>query len=95
MKFLLKIIFLAISMASTITAQYESNIVFQTYASDGSTFQSTFTNNDTLLEKCNVAEHITIIIHGWIQSLESLWTKDLIGNFSTVRKGCVIFMDYR
>lgn len=82
-------------LADIARAQYESNIFFQTYAPDGSIFNSTFDNNDTLLEKCDVTDNITIIIHGWRESINTEWTKDVIGNFSNERQGCVIFMDYR
>lgn len=78
-----------------VRAQFESNIFFQTYTSNGKVFNSTFDNNATLLASCDVAGNITILMHGWKESVSTEWTTALIGNFSNARKGCVMFMDYK
>lgn len=94
MKNLSIFILLCITLAS-VRAQYETNIFFQTYAPDGTIFNSTFDNNSTLLAECDVNGNITIIIHGWKESVKTEWTSALIGNFLAARGGCVMFMDYK
>lgn len=74
---------------------FENNIIFYVYNVDGYQFNSTFSNNATLLEACsNGTKNVTIIVHGWGESINSVWTKAMIGNFSISRGGCVLFMDY-
>lgn len=73
---------------------FDENIVFYVYNASGYQFSSTLSNNDKLLETCNVSSNITIIVHGWGESIESVWTKAMIGNFTSARGGCVLFMDY-
>lgn len=35
-----------------------------------------------------------IIVHGWLESIETEWVHDLVENLQRYRGGCVIFMDY-
>lgn len=74
--------------------QYETNIIFYGFASNGSKFTTTFTDNDTLLEFCDPSENYTVVVHGWTESILSLWVAPLVANFNGTRHGCVFFMDY-
>lgn len=73
---------------------FETNIVFHGYSATGRSFISTFGNDETLLQYCSPSENITIITHGWEESIRSIWVQPMIGNFSSFRGGCVFFMDY-
>ena len=37
---------------------------------------------------------MTFITHGWRESINSAWVSPMVGNFSEVRGGCIIFIDY-
>ncbi|CAO1409365.1 unnamed protein product [Diamesa serratosioi] len=43
---------------------------------------------------CKVDEKVSIVIHGWKESIEAEWVPVLIRNLQHYRGGCVIFMDY-
>lgn len=73
---------------------FEQNVIFHGYDSYGRTFTSTFSNEETLLKYCSISDNVTIITHGWEESIRSVWAQHMIGNFSSVRGGCVFFMDY-
>lgn len=69
----------------------KSFIQFQ--SSDGDSFVSTFRDNLTELG-CNSSEKVAIVVHGWLESIETEWVPDLINNLLQYRGGCIIFMDY-
>lgn len=73
---------------------FEKNIIFHGYDETGSNFISIFDDDLTLLHACNVDKNITIITHGWEESIRSVWTQEMVANFTSVRGGCVFFMDY-
>lgn len=51
--------------------------------------------NESLPEiGCNSSEKVAIIVHGWLESIETEWVPDLINNLMQYRGGCIIFMDY-
>lgn len=75
-------------------AQYEQNIIFYGYTSNGSQFITNFSDNDTLLELCDPSENYTIVVHGWTESVLALWVHPLVQNFNETRHGCVFVMDY-
>lgn len=95
----LKLVVLGFALVTTVHLStelnwFEINIVFHGYDATGRTFISTFSNNETLLQHCGLSNNITIITHGWEESIRSIWVQAMIGNFSTIRGGCVFFMDY-
>jgi hypothetical protein len=61
--------------------------------SDGVQFHSTFNQSLTDLG-CNSSEKVAIVVHGWLESIETEWVPDLINNLMQYRGGCIIFMDY-
>lgn len=73
---------------------FENNIIFRGYNDIGFEFNSTSSDNATLLQACSISKNITIIVHGWGESILSVWTQAIIANFTSVRGGCVFFMDY-
>lgn len=73
---------------------YETNIIFRAFNSNGVQFNSTFSNNATLLANCNPSENYTVVVHGWGESIQSIWPMSVIENFLAARAGCVLFMDY-
>lgn len=39
-------------------------------------------------------EKYSIVIHGWLEDIDTEWVPQLIKNLQTYRSGCIIFMDY-
>lgn len=89
-----KISVLLLICVSLVNAQFADNIFFTTFATNGNIFNSTLNNNDTFLENCDVNGNLTVVVHGWRESINTEWTHDLIYNFLNAREGCVVFMDY-
>lgn len=54
---------------------------------------SSIGNNFTELG-CNSSEKYAIIVHGWLESIETDWVSELVENYRRFRGGCIIFMDY-
>ncbi|KAG5674186.1 hypothetical protein PVAND_004169 [Polypedilum vanderplanki] len=54
-------------------------------------FISTFDDNLTDLG-CHAKEKVAIIVHGWIESIDTPWVPELIANLREFRGGCIIFM---
>ncbi|XP_037042103.1 phospholipase A1 member A-like [Bradysia coprophila] len=74
---------------------YQQNIIFHGYDATGRSFTSSLDNDLTLLQHCIITDNVTIITHGWREeSLRSIWARNMISNFSSVRGGCVFIMDY-
>lgn len=94
MKFLVCSFILAWVTFVSCVNEYETNIIFRTYNSEKAEFSSTFDDNDTLLEKCDPMGNYTVVVHGWRESINSIWPKSLIEEFRNTRGGCVFFMDY-
>lgn len=44
--------------------------------------------------KCDPNGKFAFVIHGWEESIKSVWVMDTIRNLTFYRGGCVIFMDY-
>lgn len=59
----------------------------------GASFVSTF-DNSLIDQGCDVNGKFAIVTHGWLESINTLWTVDLVSNLLVYRGGCVIFMDY-
>lgn len=59
----------------------------------GVAFVSTF-DNSLIDQGCDVNGKFAIVTHGWMESINTPWTSDLISNLLNYRGGCVIFMDY-
>lgn len=96
----LQLIILGFTLLTTVVLNstqnsFEKNIVFHGYKETGGTFTTfTFSNHATLLHACSIRKNITIITHGWAESIRSVWADAMIANFTSVRGGCVLFMDY-
>jgi dienelactone hydrolase len=43
---------------------------------------------------CNSSEKYAIIVHGWLESIDTEWVHELADNLQRYRGGCIIFMDY-
>jgi dienelactone hydrolase len=37
---------------------------------------------------------VALVVHGWLESIETPWVPDLLANLREYRGGCIIFMDY-
>lgn len=95
----LKLVVLGFTLVATVHLSssrnsFEKNIIFHGYDASGRTFTSTFNNDATMLQYCIISHNITIITHGWEENLQSVWAQHMIANFTAVRGGCVLFMDY-
>lgn len=54
---------------------------------------STF--NETLTSQgCDPNGKFAIFTHGYLESIKRRWVMEFVGNISSARGGCVIFMDY-
>lgn len=75
--------------------EYEKNIKFYVWNGNGSSIESNWQNNQSLLNFCGpTVGNFTIIVHGWRESVAAPWTSGIVTNFLAVRGGCVFFMDY-
>jgi len=54
---------------------------------------STFDTNLTE-HGCDPDGNYAIIVHGWIENIETPWVMDMVTNLTLFRGGCIIFMDY-
>lgn len=66
---------------------------FDKLSRSGDQFVSTL-KNDLKEQGCNSSEKYAIIVHGWLEGIETNWVHDLVGNLKRYRGGCIIFMDY-
>lgn len=74
---------------------FEENIIFHGYDQTGHNFTTTLDSDVTLLQYCISTDNVTIITHGWKEeSARSAWVRQIISNFSSVRGGCVFYMNY-
>lgn len=51
-------------------------------------------NNSHADINCDPHGKFAFVIHGWTESIETLWVMDTVRNLTHYRGGCVIFMDY-
>lgn len=51
--------------------------------------------NTTLTSQgCDPNGKFAIVTHGYLESIKRRWVMEMVGNLSSIRGGCVIFMDY-
>ena len=51
--------------------------------------------NSTISDKgCDRSDKLAFITHGWREDIKTNWVKDMIGNLTEIRGGCIIFIDY-
>lgn len=101
MKFLIGIVsFLAITATYPTWAvvnltDYENNMIFYTFNSQGSQMNFTFANNNSFLQMCSNNSNWTIVSHAWQESFrQQAWQQSVVDSFVKFRGGCVMFMDY-
>lgn len=63
------------------------------FSRDGNEFMTSFDDNLTDLG-CDSNDSIALVVHGWLESIETDWVSELISNLREHRGGCIIFMDY-
>ncbi|CRL05724.1 CLUMA_CG018754, isoform A, partial [Clunio marinus] len=51
-------------------------------------------DNELIQSGCNSSEKYAIVVHGWLESIDTDWVHVLIDNLQRFRGGCIIFMDY-
>lgn len=95
MKFLFSFFILAWMAFVSCYNEYEANITFRTFNSECYEFYSTLDNNDTLLANCDPKGNYTVVVHGYGESINSIWPRSLIKEYLNARSGCVFFMDYQ
>lgn len=61
--------------------------------STNESFMST-PNNSLSDFDCDPYGKFAFVIHGWTESIDTLWVMDTVRNLTYHRGGCVIFMDY-
>ncbi|KAG4073841.1 hypothetical protein HA402_014046 [Bradysia odoriphaga] len=75
---------------------FERNIFFEFY--NGSNEISYVSNSfgDDLVggSGCNSSGDVAIIVHGWLESCETLWIQEMISLLNEHRGGCIICMNY-
>jgi hypothetical protein len=67
--------------------------VYLSFHSTNNSFVSTFENNLKDFQ-CDPDGDFAFVVHGWEESIDSLWPMSLIRKLTYYRGGCVIFMDY-
>lgn len=51
--------------------------------------------NSTISDKgCKLNEKLAFVTHGWREDIQVNWVKEMIGNLTEIRGGCIIFIDY-
>lgn len=74
---------------------YEANIHFTTWNSQGATLNFTSANSDAFTQMCPPPANWTIISHAWDENFQKeAWTQSIVNSFLEFRGGCVMFMDY-
>jgi len=63
------------------------------YNQAGVTFNQTLTGSE-MKAHCPPGSNVTLIIHGWTESITRYWVDDMVKGFRKNRGGCVLFMDY-
>lgn len=43
---------------------------------------------------CDTDGNFTLIVHGWLESIDSGWVQETVSQLITHRGGCIFFMDY-
>ncbi|XP_063697517.1 uncharacterized protein LOC134828469 [Culicoides brevitarsis] len=90
-------VFVASSHATFNASDYENNVVFYTWNSEGAHYNFTFTEESytTFQQMCPPPANWTIISHAWQENFQKeLWTDNVVQSFLNFRGGCVMFFDY-
>jgi len=83
-------------MAAGDTSVYERNIFFEFYNERNELSYTSNSFGDDLVRGsgCNPSENVAIIVHGWLESCETLWIQEMIPFLNNHRGGCIICMNY-
>lgn len=73
---------------------YEGNLVFMVWNSQGTKMNLTTNNNATFVQMCPPTSNWTLISHAWHENFQKEWPQSMVDNFLKLRGGCVMFMDY-
>jgi hypothetical protein len=53
-----------------------------------------FSDKSIADQGCNMNENFAIIVHGWLENVNTTWVNKTVSSLLQYRGGCVFFMDY-
>ncbi|XP_037034172.1 pancreatic triacylglycerol lipase-like [Bradysia coprophila] len=87
---ILVVLFVNVGATFTSETTYQSAVKFKYFneRNESNIFQPN--------TQCNSGENtkLAVIVHGWMESCETVWVKTLMHNLNTYRHGCIVCMDY-
>ncbi|KAJ6646793.1 Pancreatic lipase-related protein 2 [Pseudolycoriella hygida] len=88
---LLLLLFIQTIEALTSEKTYQNAIKF-VYFNESAFQPNSFTTNS----QCETGENVklAVIVHGWMESCETIWVPTLMQNLNIYRHGCIVCMDY-
>jgi len=51
-------------------------------------------NGSEMNDYCLVTDNVTLLLHGWSETITAYWVADMVNGFLINRAGCVLFIDY-